>query len=81
MVVNLSPPSGRAPGSSRCVLNNVVPTLFETRLLTEDTAVATVISHVESAIADSPTDSDDIVLELVENPSYALEFVLSGEST
>ena len=81
MLVNLSPPSDHSPGRSRRVLNNVIPTLFETRLLTEDTAVSTVISHVESAIADSPADLDDIVLELVENPSYALEFVLSGEST
>ena len=72
-------PSDHSPGRSRYVLNSVAPTLFETRRLTDDAAVAAVIGNVEAAITSPAADLDDIALEAAENPSYALEFILSGK--
>ena len=69
-----------SPVRGRCVLKSTVPALFDTTLLTDESAVDAAIGRVEALVAHPVAPLKDIVVELFLAPSKALEFVLAGKN-
>ena len=72
------PSPTKALSMRRDSLVDVVPGLFDTKLLEDEVAVGDMICSLERHFADHANDLDDTLAQLAQAGLHTLEFVLSG---